>query len=322
MPIDRLTDDEIGILLTAAVHAPSMHNTQPWRFEVHGPVVDVLLDEERTLQFEDVSGRATHVGLGAAVFNIRVAAAMLGHETRIATHPDPARPEIKARVYLDRREAPVPDLSSLYGEVSQRHTYRGPLLDHPIHLTVRRELDEAACTEGTELHWLEPASVSGLEVLLRQTDAEDLYDEERRQERETWIGGDRSDEGIAERALGPQPVRQSFVRDLSAGFDSPNRSQAVYETAPAIVVLSTPDEDEDAWVRAGQAVQRVLLVATSYKLAASFLDQLLERPAPRSQVRGVIGGRWPQMVLRIGYPAQSNGHTGRRDWRDSFDRWF
>jgi nitroreductase len=318
--IAELTDDEIGILLTAAVHAPSMHNTQPWRFEVHGTVVDVLLDEERTLPFEDPSGRAVHLGVGAATVNVRVAAAMLGHETRLATHPDPARPEIKARVYLDDRGTPVPDLSCLYGEVAQRHTYRGPLLDHPIHPTVRRELDEAARAEGAELHWLEPAT--GLEVLLQQADAEDLSDADRRQERETWIGGDRTADGIPEHALGPQPVRQSFVRDLSAGFDSPHRSQAVYETAPAIVVLSTPDEDVDAWLRAGLAMQRVLLVATSYKLAASFLDQLLERPAPRAQVRDLIGGRWPQMVLRIGYPAQSNGHTGRRDWHESFDQWF
>jgi nitroreductase len=320
--IAELTDDEIGILLTAAVHAPSMHNTQPWRFEVQGPVVDVLLDDERTLPLEDVSGRGGHLGIGAAAFNIRVAAAVLGHETLVATHPDPARPEIKARIYLAARGTPPPDLSSLYGEVSQRHTYRGPLLDHPIHPSVRRELDEAARTEGAELHWLDRTAVSGLEVLLRQADAEDLYDEDRRQEREVWIGGDRAAEGVPERALGPQPVRQSFVRDLSAGFDSTHRSQAVYETAPAIVVLSTHDEDVDAWIRAGLALQRVLLVATSYDLVGSFLDQLLERPEPRAQVRGLIGGRWPQVVLRIGYPAQSNGHTGRRDWRESFDRWF
>jgi nitroreductase len=320
--IAELTDDEIGILLAAAVHAPSMHNTQPWRFEVHGPTVDVLLDEERTLPFEDVSGRAAHLGVGAAVFNLRVAAAVLGHESRIATHPDPARPEIKARVYLAGRGTPIPELSCLYGEVSQRHTYRGPLLDHPIHPSVRRELDEAARAEAAELHWLDPTAVSGLGALLRQTDIEDRADEDRRQERETWIGGDRSADGIPERALGPQPVRQSFVRDLSAGFDSTHRSQAVFETAPVIVVLSTRDEDVDAWIRAGSALQRVLLVATSYSLTASFLDQLLERPAPRAQVRHLIGGRWPQMVLRMGYPAQSNGHTGRRDWRESFDRWF
>lgn len=317
----QLTDDEVGIVLAAAVRAPSMHNSQPWRFEVQGQVVDVLLDEERLLPLEDRSGRAAHIGVGAAVFNVQVAAAVLGHESRIAVYPDPTRPDVTARIFLADRSAPVPGLSGLYGEISQRHTYRGPLLDHQIDPSVRRELNDAAQAEGAELHWL--AADSGLSALLQETDAKDLDDEARGSERHDWIGGDRPDDGIPENALGPLPVRPAFVRDLSAGFDSTHRSQAVFETEPNIAVLATADEDTGAWVRAGLALQHVLLVATSYDLTASFLDQLLERPAPRARVRDLIGGRdWPQLVIRIGYPAQSNGHTGRRDWHTSFDRWF
>ncbi|HEY3560600.1 MAG TPA: nitroreductase family protein [Kribbella sp.] len=317
---NQLTDDEVGILLAAAVHAPSMHNTQPWRFEVQGPVIDVLLDEERMLPFEDVSGRAVHISVGAAVFNLQVAAAMLGHESRVAVHPDPVRPEITARIFLADRGVPVPGPSELYGEVSRRHTYRGPLLDQPIHQVVRHELNAAARAEGAELQWLNAADLG---ALLRQTEDEDLCDEARSVERHAWIGGDRPHDGIPENALGPLPVRPSFVRDLSAGFDSTHRSQAVYEDDPSIVVLATPDEHVAAWVQAGLALQHVLLTATSYGLAASFLDQLLERPAPRARVRDLIGGHaWPQMVIRIGYPAQSTGHTGRRNWHESFDRWF
>ncbi|WP_405064886.1 hypothetical protein OG558_23380 [Kribbella sp. NBC_01510] len=100
-------------------------------------------------------------------------------------------------------------------------------------------------------------------------------------------------------------------------------TQAVYETHPAIAVLSTPEEDTAAWMRAGPALQRVLPVATSYDLAASFLNRVLERTAPRYRVRDLIGGHsWPQMVIRIGYPAQSAGRTSRRDWRHSFDQCF
>jgi nitroreductase len=317
----QLTEDEVGILLAAAVHAPSMHNTQPWRFEVQGSVIDVLLDEERLLPLEDVSGRAAHIAVGAAVFNLQVAAAMLGHDSRIAVHPDPVRPDITARVFLADRKVPIPGLSRLYGEVSERHTYRGPLLDRRIHPSLRHQLDASARAEGAELHWL--ASTAGLGALLRQTDDEDLRDEARGGERQVWIGGDRSREGIPENALGPLPVRPAFVRDLSAGFDSTCRSQAVYEAEPTIVVLATAGEDVSAWVQAGVALQHVLLTATSYGLAASFLDQLLERPEPRARIRDLIGGRaWPQLVIRSGYPAQTNGHTGRRDWHTSFDRWF
>ncbi|HET6987703.1 MAG TPA: nitroreductase family protein [Kribbella sp.] len=318
-----LTDDEVGILLTAAVHAPSIHNTQPWRFEVHGPVIDVLLDEQRTLPVADPSGRAARIGIGAAVFNIRVAAAMLCHESRVASNPDPHYPEMAARIFLAARAAPVPGLSGLYGEVRRRHTYRGPLLDRAVSPKVLQKLDEAARDEGAQLHWLDQGALTQLGEVLRRTDTEDLQDEDRLHERLRWIGGDRSGDGIQQSAVGPRPTRSSLVRDLSAGFDSAHRIQAVYEPAPAIAVLSTREEHTDAWVRAGLALQRVLLVATSYDLTASFLNQVLERTAPRYQVRDLIGGRtWPQMVIRIGYPAQSSGRTPRRGWRDSFDQWF
>ena len=71
------------------------------------------------------------------------------------------------------------------------------------------------------------------------------------------------------------------------------------------------------------ALERTLLVATSYDLVASFLNQVLERTTFRTRVRELIGGRsWPQTVMRIGYPAQPSHATSRRDWRESFDHWF
>jgi hypothetical protein len=318
-----LTDDEVDVLLTAAAHAPSMYNTQPWRFEVHGPVIDVLADEERSLPIADPSGRGARIAIGAAAFNVRVAAAVLGHKSRLAVNPDPARPEVVARLFLDDRHTPVPELGKLHAELSERHTYRGPLLDLPIPPGVQRQLDNAARVEGARLHWLDATAVSQLAELQRTTDAADLADEDRLHERLRWVGGDRSRDGIPADTLGPLPARTAFVRDLSLGLDSKHRDRVDYETHPAIAVLGTHDEDSAVWVRAGVALQRLLLVATSYDLTASFLNQVLERPADRTRVRELIGGpSWPQMVLRVGYPAQPAGHTPRLGWRSSFDQWF
>ncbi len=319
----KLSEDEVGILLSSAVHAPSMHNTQPWRFEIHGPVVDVLLDEERELPAEDASGRLVRIGLGAAAFNLRVAAGMLGHEATFALRPDPARPDLVARIFLAERQLPIPEFSRLYGELRRRHTYRGPMLAHEVSPRVLHLLDEAVHAERAGLHWLESVQLSALGELLRTADDLDLHDEDRLHERLHWIGGDRSGDGIPENALGPQPVRPGVVRDLSAGFDDPHRSQAVFEQRPLIVVLSTADEDERAWLRAGQGLQRMLLTATTYDLAASFLNQPLERADLRLKIRDLIGGRaWPQMIIRLGYPAQDSGRSPRREWRDSLDHWF
>ena len=318
-----LTEDEVGILLTAAVHAPSIHNTQPWRFEIHGPVIDVLLDRKRMLPVADPAGRAARIGIGAAVFNLRVAAAMLGHGTRIAPDPDPHHPQVVGRIFLADRKTPVPHLARLYCELRRRHTYRGPMLDQAIAPRVLARLEEAARADGATLRRLDPDETSRLADLLRRADGQELHDEDRLHERMQWTGGDRPRDGVQESALGPLPTRPAFVRDLTAGFDSTHRSQATFESHPTLAVLCTPQEDANAWLQAGMALERVLLVATSYDLAGSFLNQVLEHSAPRAAVRELVGGRhWPQMVIRLGYPAHPGYSTSRRDWRDSFDQWF
>ena len=190
-----LSHDEVGILLSSAGAAPSMHNTQPWRFEVTGPVVDVLLDEDRALPAEDPSGRLIRIGLGAAAFNVRVAAAMLGYETTLAIDPDPERPDIAVRIFLGARQsARQSPIGALYGELRRRHTYRGPLLTKEVSPMVLDQIRAAARAEGTDLRWLDAAARQKLRRILRAADELDLHNEDRLTERGRWVGGDRIDE--------------------------------------------------------------------------------------------------------------------------------
>ncbi|TCO20310.1 nitroreductase family protein [Kribbella steppae] len=317
-----VTEDEVGIMLAAAGQAPSMHNTQPWRFEINGSVIDVLLDTDRALPAADLSNRFVRVGLGAAAFNLRVAAAMLGHETTLAIDPDPAVPDVVVRIFLADRRVPVAGLASLYGEVSRRFTYRGPMVDRPMSPRLMQLLIEAATSEHAELRWLDDEQRAGLGPIVRSADDRDVHEEDRLHERLRWIGGDRTAEGVPDSVLGPLPARAGAVRDLSAGVDIPHREHAAFEPTPVIAVLATADDDERAWVRAGMALQRVWLTATSYELAASFLNQALEYPALRDQVRTLIGrDAWPQLIIRLGYPTEGSGLTPRRPWNETLDAW-
>ena len=67
------------------------------------------------------------------------------------------------------------------------------------------------------------------------------------------------------------------------------------------------DGDEPAdWVRAGRALERVLLLATAEGAAASFLNQALEVPGLRTEVRRLLGDFGePQLLLRLGYAPQA-----------------
>lgn len=313
-----LTEDELGILLTAASHAPSMHNSQPWKFEVQGPVIDVLHDQARELPVADPAGRMARIGLGAAAFNLRVAAGLLGHETTLALEPDPARPAVAVRIFLGSRSVPVPGLSSLYGEISRRHTYRGPLLDIPMAPGLLRKLTETARDEHAELDWLDGRRRTELAEIIHLADEREVHDEDRLHERMRWIGGRRDGDGVPTSAAGPLPQGPAMVRDLSAGFGPPDRPHEIFEHKAPIAVLSTPVEDTRAWLRAGLALQRLLLVATSYDVTVSFLNQALEYADLRDEVRTLIGRpSWPQLILRCGYPAHGADRTPRRPWSET-----
>ena len=109
-------------------------------------------------------------------------------------------------------------------------------------------------------------------------------------------------ERFAGYALGPlADDPDATVRDLRRGAPVPDRLRETFEQVPVLAVLYTAADDPWSWVRAGQALQRVLLTATLHGISASFVNQPLETPALRRTVLG--GGNvqgHPQMLLRLG----------------------
>lgn len=77
-------------LISAAVAAPSVHNTQPWRYRLRPETatLEVRAVPERALRAIDPSGRALHISIGASLFNLRVAARHLGWEPAVRLLPD------------------------------------------------------------------------------------------------------------------------------------------------------------------------------------------------------------------------------------------
>ncbi len=292
------------VLLRAAVAAPSMHNTQPWRFRIAGTVVEVHRDRARELPAEDPDGRMLHLGLGAAIFNLRVAAAHLGYGADARYVLDPGRPDLVAEVELVAGGPDTPQLAALFAAVPERRTNRNPYTDQRLPGDVRELLSLTAGTEGTELRWVdEPSRLHWLRMAIADANVEDDFDESRTAERRQWVGGDRDAEGVPASALGPRPRgRRAPVRDLGATPFDNRRPSADFETSPQLAVLSTRRDGPAEWLRAGQAMERLLLEATAHGVATSLLNQAIEHSRLRWLVRDPLGA-WsrPQAVIRFGY---------------------
>ncbi|MFL6070513.1 MAG: Acg family FMN-binding oxidoreductase [Actinomycetes bacterium] len=304
-------------LITAAVAAPSVHNTQPWLFRVDGDCVHVLADSSRQLTAQDPEGRALFMSCGAALLNLRLAAEHYGHTGTVTAFPSDNDPWHIATLDLEGKVQPRAMVDELFAAIPHRHTNRMPYEDRPVPPAVLDALTEAVRQENADLYAVnEPLERRRLVDLIHDADA--AQDPQVMAESSRWTGvDDASPDGVPAEALGPLPKDPGTPhRDLAPGRMISGRGFAVFEHDPTLAVLTTTHDDRTAWVTAGQALQRVLLAATVEGLVATFANQPLEAPQLRWLVRDPdqpIG--YPQMLFRLGY-APAAPATPRRPIED------
>ncbi|EIE99476.1 Acg family FMN-binding oxidoreductase [Saccharomonospora glauca] len=309
-------DATVAEALRAGTRAPSPHNTQPWMFVTRPGEIDVLLDDGRVLPVCDPDGREAVLSCGAAVLNIRLALARGGLACAVSVLPDRRRPELLATLRLGIGRAPSAADARLAEAIDARHTNRRPFEETPVPSAVRHALIRAAMDEGARLVLLaDPAPFDAFAALVRRAEHTQRHDPEFAAELAEWTHqGERLD-GVPLSAGGPRATDETALalRDFGG---SEGKAAREFERQPLVAVLTTPGDTRRDAVRAGQALQRVLLTATASGVRASFLSQPLEVPHVRAELRTLLGGVYhPQAALRLGY-GPPGAPTPRRDLDD------
>jgi hypothetical protein len=290
-------------LVAAAILAPSMHNTQPWRFrfEPARQTIELYADPARMLPFGDPDGRAVHIACGAALLNLRLAAVAAGRQPLVRLIPAVTQRLLLAAVRLAGPGRPQAGDIELHAAIPARRTNRSPFSGRPVPAGILAELAQAAQREGAMLHFPDHQEAVRLLSLARDTERQLLAEPAYRAELVRWAGGARDREGIPDAALAPRdPTGAAPVRDFAAARPGPVR-YAWFEERPQLAVLATPSCSRADWLRAGQALQRILLTATLRDVASSPLTQPLETPDAWLVRDPQSGFEYPQMILRFGY---------------------
>jgi nitroreductase len=293
----------LAVGVEAAHAAPSVYNTQPWLFDTRRDQVDLLADHDRRLAIVDPDGRELYVSVGAAAMNLRLAMLAEGLQPIVRLVPR-ARGDVVVRVTAGRAITPTATAEALAAAIPRRRTNRSPYASAPIPATVAEELRAAAHAEGATLRFLDPVrrgAVLALAVSARRLETDPAYLEELGR----WTSTDAAGrEGVPMTAFGYQDTHGALpLRDFSAATPEWTAKKARFERHPAVAVLATHGDTIYDWIRAGQALQRVLLTATVRGLAAQPMTQPLEIPSLRHLVNNVHSGQYAQMLLRIGYGA-------------------
>ncbi|WP_265563636.1 Acg family FMN-binding oxidoreductase [Streptomyces hygroscopicus] len=320
MAVPPLETTAVTAFVEDATAAPSLHNAQPWKFRFlrDRGILQLYADLERTLPQTDPDGRNLHLGCGAALFNLRVAAAAAGRETTVRLLPDSADPALLGEVDLTGTARTDDALALLHPAIHRRHTSRHPFLEEDIPAALEDGLCGAARLEGARLLFPDAWHVRSVLDLVHDAEYREARDPGIRGETARWartepVGESTASDGIPAEAFGPgQWGASSPVRDFAAGRSVPGRGWAPFEKEPHIALLGTAEDRPLDWLRAGQALERVLLQATLDGLVASLTSQALEWPELRWAVRDPTSALGHvQMVIRLGYGPE--GHpTPRR----------
>jgi nitroreductase len=308
--------DTLRSALSLANRAPSVLNSQPWRWRVGDDAVHLYANAELRLRHTDPDGRDLMLSCGAALHHCVVSLAAAGWQAKVRRFPDPAEPDHLAALELHPRSAADLDLT-LADAIPRRRTDRRHYSSWPVPHGDIALMGARTARAGVTLRRVD--DLTGLKQLVNDAALRHRTDAGYLVELTTWSGRYASTAGVPARSA-PRPDTSGPVpsRMFAGGVLSQPPNAAAVDDNAAVLALGTADDDRLAWLRAGEATSIVLLTATALGLASCPVTEPLELAETRDALRRNIFGSegHPQMLLRIGWTpinADPLPSTPRRD---------
>ncbi len=321
------TRSEVERAVTYGVRAPSIHNTQPWRWVYRGGVLELYADRTRQLPALDPDGRSVLLSCGAALELAQLGFAVAGWQVEVDRLPDPSRRDLLALIRPVARTTPDPWTVDRARAAERRHSERRPFRPEPMPAEAIRSLLAVATGAGVYAYAVERAEEKlDLAVVFSWADGVELADPAYRAELARWtryIDADAPD-GVPAFAVPHLPAgtpRHTDVpiRDFEAGITGGQPLTDVVDERPLYLVVFSTSDGREGRLRAGEAYARISVQAERLGLASSAMTQAVDLPAVRERFRALMD--WPdhpQMVLRVGRPqaGPTPPPTGRRSLTD------
>jgi hypothetical protein len=290
----------------AARRAPSIFNSQPWRWRIGENQAELRADRTRQLPTVDPDGRMLMTSCGAALDHAVTALAGAGIAVTVERLPDPVDPDLVARLRVTGFHPAQPLAVRRHRAIALRRTDRRPVADVEVPEPALQRVRDSAEGYGAHLHLLRPADVVELTVAVSRAAGLQLEDPDYRAELTAWTSRPaEAHDGVAPGTVAHLLARRVPLRDFALGGPLPYRDRAVADRYARYAVLLAEEDTPTGWLAAGEALSAVLLTATLDRLAVSPMSDVVEVPATRQLVRALVGEvGYPVLALRFGVPGE------------------
>lgn len=278
--------------------APSIHNSQPWRWVLDSDL-KLFLDVSRVLG-TDTARREALLSCGAVLDHFHVAAAAAGWRTTPEYFPNPNDSTHLATIDFARMPYVTDAHRDRVQALERRHTDRLPFRP-PTNWPVVARVIERVVPEPVFLDVL-PESARPRVVEASQLSAGlRRYDTAYHEQIEWWTAPFKLSDGIPRTALLSEDERgrTDIGRDFPVDRHLARRTE-VPEDRALLAVLSTDEDSPRHFLHAGEALSAVLLEATVVGLETGTLTHITELPETRQILREITDRECPQVMIRIG----------------------
>jgi hypothetical protein len=298
----KLDTEVLRKAVLVACRAPSVHNSQPWRWVAEGGRLRLFVDRYRTVPGTDHSGREAIMSCGVVLDHLRVAMLAAGWHARIERFPNPNAPDNLASIEFSPVDR-VTDAERLRADaILQRRTDRLPL-GRPTYWDVfepvlRSAIDDSLATLDVLSDDVRPQLVRASQL----TEALRRDDWSYHLELDWWTSPFAVGEGVPVSTLASdkEHLRVDVGREFPVRSHQDRRPEVKVDWSK-ILVLSTPEDTRADVLRCGEALSTVLLECTVAGMATCTLTHLIEVDESRDIVRSLIAQHGqPQVVVRAG----------------------
>jgi hypothetical protein len=215
-------------------------------------------------------------------------------------------------------------MRALFDAMPRRVTTRETFADEPVPVELQLRLEEAGAAEGADIVCVGNAAIrERLATLITEADHAQFKNPRFRRELASWIHPKRSQDGMPALSPGMRalldlavPLVGSVIRTFDLGGGMAAAHHTLVTGSPLLLCIATGADDAAAWLAAGQALERVLLITADEGITASYLNQPIEVASLRDTLRAALNlDGVPQLLLRIGRGRQMP-HSPRRPLAD------